>query len=461
MRKCLFLLPVLLVVSAFLPVAAWAHNDPQPDNFAIYTGYKAFNDNVCADCHDGGLNTSFGNVKLSFNGNSSATTYTPGATIPIQITITDTGGARTTWGFELAARFATQKQAGTFTASSVGCPTSNTNCTHTLPIASPPAQANVIVITHFNAVFQQGNSFTFTVNWTAPAAGSGQVFFSVAGNAANGDGQQTGDRIYTTEVTLSAGSSTPPPTVPSNGVVEGAGFAHTIAAGGIASIFGSNLAAGTLAAGALPLPQTLGATSVTMNGTKCGLFFVSSTQINFQVPWELQTSPTASLIVTAEGGPSTSITIPISSAAPGIFTVGGVSGAPNQGAIQIANGANAGAFAATAGSIPGVNSSPATAGQFITIYASGLGQVTNTPADGTAAGTGSSLSVVSGQVSVSIGGVNIPSSTPGFFAGLSPGFVGLYQVNVPVPSGLGKNSAAQVVVTATNLTSNTATIAVQ
>jgi uncharacterized protein (TIGR03437 family) len=195
-----------------------------------------------------------------------------------------------------------------------------------------------------------------------------------------------------------------------------------------------------------------------MNGINCGLFFISSGQINFQVPWELQTAPTASLIVTAEGGPSTAITIPISSASPGIFTVNGATGAPNQGAIQISS---TGAFAAPVGSITGVTSSPGTAGQFITIYVSGLGQVSNTPADGAAAGTGSSLAVVSGQVSVSIGGVNIPSTTSGFFAGLSPGFVGLYQVNVPIPSGLGTNSAVPVVVTAANLPSNTATIAVK
>src|ERR1035438_9291270 len=102
MRKYFCILPVLLVVGAFLPVPAWAHNDPQPPNDAVRTGDSRFNDYVCSDCHDGGLNTSNGNVKLSFNGNSSATTYTPGATIPIRITITDTGGGRNTWGFELA-----------------------------------------------------------------------------------------------------------------------------------------------------------------------------------------------------------------------------------------------------------------------------------------------------------------------------------------------------------------------
>jgi uncharacterized protein (TIGR03437 family) len=96
------------------------------------------------------------------------------------------------------------------------------------------------------------------------------------------------------------------------------------------------------------------------------------------------------------------------------------------------------------------------AGQYITIYASGLGAVTNPPADG-AASIGNPLSQVMGAVTVTIGGVNAPVS----FAGLAPGFAGLYQVNVQIPSGLGVNATAPVVVTAGNLNSNTATIAVQ
>jgi uncharacterized protein (TIGR03437 family) len=60
-------------------------------------------------------------------------------------------------------------------------------------------------------------------------------------------------------------------------------------------------------------------------------------------------------------------------------------------------------------------------------------------------------------VSVTVGSVNAPVS----FAGLSPGFVGLYQVNVQIPGGLGTNSGVAVVVTTVNLSSNTATIAVQ
>jgi uncharacterized protein (TIGR03437 family) len=189
-----------------------------------------------------------------------------------------------------------------------------------------------------------------------------------------------------------------------------------------------------------------------MNGVACGLFFVSSGQINFQVPWETQGLTTAPLIVTTAGGSSSPVNVTMSSGAPGIFTIGGT-----QGAVQIANTTT---FVAPVGSISGATSSPATAGQFITIYASGLGAVSNQPADG-AADTGSPLSQAAGTVSVTIGGVTAPFS----FAGLSPGFVGLYQVNVQIPGGLGTNNSAPLIVTLmsnTNqtFTSNTATIAV-
>jgi uncharacterized protein (TIGR03437 family) len=457
MRKYLCALPVLILVGAFLPAPAWAHNDPQPDNFAVYTNYAPFSDSACTDCHGTGTT---GSVKLSFNGSSSATTYTPGATIPIQITVTDTGGGRNVWGFELATRFGNGKQAGTLAVTNVGCPASNTNCTALLGnISSPPAQPGLTLITHNNAVNLTGSTFTFTVNWTAPAAGSGAVLFTAAGNAGSGNtNDQSTDHVYFTEVTLNAGVAAAPPSVPSNGVVEGAGFNGKlgVATGGIASIFGSNLASATASASALPLTTNLGGTTVTMNGTACALFYVSSTQINFQIPWELQSSPTASLTVTTAGGTSSPVTVTISSGAPGIFTVA-LPNFPNQGAVQIANTTT---FVAPVGSLSGAT--PGTAGQFITIYVSGLGAVTNQPTDGAAAGTGTSLAIAKGTVSVTIENVPAPFS----FAGLSPGFVGLYQVNVQIPGGLVTNSAAPLVVTllsTTNqtFTSNTATIAVQ
>src|SRR5258708_5456900 len=120
----------------------------------------------------------------------------------------------------------------------------------------------------------------------------------------------------------SAAPETPPPSVPSNGLVDGAGFGVKISGGGIGSVFGSNLTAGTTAtAVSLPLPPSLGGTSVSMNGIQCPLFFVSSGQINLQVPWQLLSSASATLTVTTAGGTSPPITVTLNSTSPGIFTV--------------------------------------------------------------------------------------------------------------------------------------------
>ena len=83
--------------------------------------------------------------------------------------------------------------------------------------------------------------------------------------------------------------------------------------------------------------------------------------------------------------------------------------------------------------------------------------MTDTPRTGVAAGSGSNLSSVRSQVRVTIGG----QSATVLFAGLSPGFVGLYQVSVQFPTGVTPGNAIPVIVTTANLNSNTVTIAAQ
>ena len=73
------------------------------------------------------------------------------------------------------------------------------------------------------------------------------------------------------------------PTV--SGVVNGASFSNQpITAGLMGSIFGTNLAFFTLTANSVPLPTTLGGSSIQIDGVAAPLFFVSPGQINFQVP---------------------------------------------------------------------------------------------------------------------------------------------------------------------------------
>ncbi len=245
------------------------------------------------------------------------------------------------------------------------------------------------------------------------------------------------------------GASGPAPAIPAGGIVNGASFSKTLApaAGAIVSLFGTNLAASTVAASSLPLPTSLGGVSVTVNGVAAPLFFVSAGQINFQIPWEA-TGASASVVVTVNGQASNTYTMTLGSAGPGIFTIN-ASGS-GQGAIQIANTAT---FAAPAGSIPGVSAQPVARGQFITVYCSGLGAVANPPADGAAA----SGQTTTASVSMTIGGVAVTPS----FSGLAPGFVGLYQVNAQIPQSVATGSAVALTITVNGVASNSVTIAVQ
>ena len=115
------------------------------------------------------------------------------------------------------------------------------------------------------------------------------------------------------------------------------------------------------------------------------------------------------------GVASAAQTVQLAVSGPDIFSIN--EAGTGQGAIQIANTA---LLAAPAGSVPGVQSRPAQRGEYLTIYCTGLGDVTNRPASGAAAPAGPLSYTVATPV-VTIGGI----SAPVVFSGLAPGFVGL------------------------------------
>ena len=171
------------------------------------------------------------------------------------------------------------------------------------------------------------------------------------------------------------------------------------APGSILTLYGLNLS-NTRASAPAPLPTQIGDTSVTVNNLAAPLFYVSNNQINLQVPFET-TPGTASIVVSRTGGGSATIPVLIGSEAPGIFTVT-VEGDRSKG------------------------------GEYISIYATGLGDVTNRPADG-AATPGPPYSNTVATPTVTIGGV--PATIT--YSGLAPTLVGVYQINALVPNAFG------------------------
>jgi uncharacterized protein (TIGR03437 family) len=190
--------------------------------------------------------------------------------------------------------------------------------------------------------------------------------------------------------------------------------------GALGTIFGTGLATSIAQASTIPLPVSLGGASVTIGGVPAPLTFVSPTQINLQVPWNLQFGMT-DVVVTVNGGASVPYRANIFNLSPAIFST--------QFGVGQAIAINPdGSLAAPAGSIPGIATKPAKVGDTIIILATGLGLVTPGIASGAASSDVLRRTILTPNVL--IGGV--PGTVS--FSGLSPQFVGVNQLNVVVPN---------------------------
>ena len=204
------------------------------------------------------------------------------------------------------------------------------------------------------------------------------------------------------------------------GVTSAASFApagNPIAPGEFIALFGSGLAK-SLQTASVPYPKTLNGVTVTINGTAAPLYFVSTGQINCIVPYST-TGPTASIVV-QNGTNSNTVIVPVAATAPGVFT-------------SDQSGSGNGAMRHTDASATIIDAGhPAAPGETIQIYLTGMGAVNPSVADGTA-GTITTLYQTISDVVVLVAGQ--PATV--LFKGLAPGFPGLYQFNVTLPTSLG------------------------
>ncbi len=225
------------------------------------------------------------------------------------------------------------------------------------------------------------------------------------------------------------------PTISAGGILNAAGYREArIAAGSMIAIFGSNLAASTKLATEVPLPTKMDDVTVEISdgfaNKKAAILFVSSGQINAQLPFDL-TSSTISLRIRRSTGASNAMNVAIATAGPAFYTWSGtgkgdVAALHNQDWTLVNN------------------ESPAKPGEYLILYATGLGSVTDPPSVGHPGGDDRELGPVNyanQDISVTIGG----EPAPKVFAGLAPTFVGLYQINVQVPKILQPGNHAIVV----------------
>jgi uncharacterized protein (TIGR03437 family) len=219
------------------------------------------------------------------------------------------------------------------------------------------------------------------------------------------------------------GTSLGPPFIGPNTIVSTSSFLPgLVAPGDQISIFGANLGptTGVRADATKQLPTSLAGTTVTIDGVAAPIYYSSSGVVSVQAPTSLTTGGTTQIQVVNSSGSSLSVPQIAATTNPGVFTyeVGGSGQAKavNQDGSLNGDGSN----------LP--TDKPAPPGSVISVYATGLGAVTPAVAAGTPAPS-SPLSATVSPVTANIAG----RAATVTFAGLAPGLIGVYQVNILVP----------------------------
>ncbi len=232
-------------------------------------------------------------------------------------------------------------------------------------------------------------------------------------------------------------------------VQSAAAPSSAVAANSIASLYGANLAPATAQAFSQPLPTTLGGVTLTVVDAAAAraapLLYVSPGQINFVVP--NGTVPGPATFVVRNGDASQTALAPVASVVPRLFSL---------------NGTGSGVAAATAILTPAGNPQLQLPVPVFQCTAYGCASVpirlgADTAIYVTFYGTGIRGRSSLANVTATIHGMSVPV----LYAGPTPEFAGLDQVNVALILGLRGSGESPVVLTVDGQTSNTVTINIQ
>jgi uncharacterized protein (TIGR03437 family) len=201
-------------------------------------------------------------------------------------------------------------------------------------------------------------------------------------------------------------------------VVNAADGKLPVAPGGLISVYGQQMAPVNLATKEIPLPTALGESCLTVNGVPVPVLFVSTQQINGQLPFNVDGN--AQMTLRTPGGISDNFNFSILPAAPSIFRTG--TAGPETGLATITRADNGQLITPT---------NPVHLGDSIVIWATGLGR-TSPPIDSGMPAPSDPLAGAVIAPSVVLGGVGLDVQ----YAGLAPGSVGLYQINATVPKSV-------------------------
>ncbi len=402
------------VVSATIPILLYAFAaGPEPG----HTGAAGETTCAVAGCHSGGTPSPTGSVRIAL----AANTYTPGQKQRVTVTVTDPNQRR--WGFQLTARSGGdfRTQAGTFTATDGNtqeiCSNAafrEQNCT---------ASSTYRYAEHTQAGTRSGTtgSVSFEFDWTPPATDVGTIKLSAAGNAANGDQNSTGDRIYSTSLDVTPAATSTRPAISAGGVQNGASFEPVIAPNSWITIKGSNFGAVTRENRADEIvnnrrPTSMDGISVNVNNKPAFFYFISPVQVNVVSPDDDATG-NVPVTVTVNGQTSEVAQVQLQKYSPAFFLW------PNSQAVATSADFQ---FRVKSGTFPGLTTTPAKPGEVIVLWGTGFGPTTPAvPAGQVVTGA----PTVNSTIRVTVGGTQAEY----FGAALAPGFTALYQVAIRIP----------------------------
>lgn len=265
-----------------------------------------------------------------------------------------------------------------------------------------------------------GGTATLTVRFAPAATGAATGTLTVASN----DLSRSSIVVKLTGTGLSPGDVKLPTLKAGTPVVNAATFAVGLTRGALGTVFGTDLANDRVTQTDTPWVTILAGAKVTIAGILCPLYFVSNGQINFQVPFEAPLGP-ATLIVSRDGFESAPVTVTISDYAPGVFQYARTASALDPIVVHSSTNQLI------------TPTSPAAGSEYLIAYLTGVGKLTVTPQTG----YGSPSSPLAASADAFTGTIgNLPVNV--IFAGMTPGFVGLIQVNFQMPGTLPSGTCA-------------------
>jgi uncharacterized protein (TIGR03437 family) len=219
------------------------------------------------------------------------------------------------------------------------------------------------------------------------------------------------------------------PSYTANDIVNASDYSvGPFAPNSVLTIFGSNLswdiaACGPQSGGAI-LPTELSSVQVGVDTWRAPLLYVSPSQINFLIPsTEIAGSATVRVVRDGVAGPA--VTISLVGNAPALFST--------STGFAIATHLN--------GSLL-TDASPGQPGEYVVVYATGLGATNPDPTPGEAPSTAAAIDS-STSLNVSLNGAALPPNLV-LYAGVTPGYAGLYQLNIQLPPRVPADAVIQV-----------------